>query len=90
MVVAALKPTKSATRCFSLSSFLFRCACMNPTSTPARSASRTPVAPEALHYAFFRSIEAAGRDWDAAAPPHRGVVMSGETTEALRALGYVE
>lgn len=43
---------------------------MNPTSTPALSASRTPAAPEALHYAFFRSIEAAGRDWDAAAPPH--------------------
>lgn len=38
-----------------------------PSSVSTRSRSHSP---EAFRHVFFRSIEAAGRDWDAAAPPH--------------------
>jgi hypothetical protein len=46
-------------------------ACFSPMNTPTRQHKSAQFATEpVLSYAFFRSIESAGRDWDAAAPDH--------------------
>lgn len=43
--------------------------CASVTSVPTLSPAAIPGA-QRLRYSFFRSIEAAGRDWDLAAPVH--------------------
>lgn len=42
---------------------------MNPSTPASRAAVARPRVASDYRYAFFRSIEAAGRDWDLAAPP---------------------
>lgn len=48
----------------------FACSAALTTTTPVPTKTHTGASATTLRYTFFRSIEAAGKDWDAAAPAH--------------------
>jgi len=64
-----MKATIFQGRCFSFASLNDSPATMTHALTLAQPSTSSASAAEQLRFSFFRSIEAAGRDWDAAAPP---------------------